>query len=72
MIAALHIAFTAGAAALLWWAWQELNLLRGTAFFDYRYVLLLCAGFALFSLAQALAAWLGEKLSPTETDVPHE
>ncbi len=71
MIAAIQIALMAGAAGLTWWAWQEVNLLRGTVFFEYRYVLLLSLGFILLSLAQVTATWTLAKLFPSpKTDAP--
>lgn len=56
--AAIHIALMAAAAAVLWWGWSNLNLLRGTPVFEFRFVLLLAAGFLVLSAAQALAGWL--------------
>lgn len=54
----IQIVLMAGAAALVWWGWQELNLLRRTFWWEYRYILVLLGAFLVFSLAQAIAGWI--------------
>ncbi|MEM7722372.1 MAG: hypothetical protein AAF376_08360 [Pseudomonadota bacterium] len=51
----IQIALMAGAAALVWWGWQELNILRRTFWWEYRYIMILLGAFLVFSLAQAIA-----------------
>lgn len=64
MARVLHIALMLGACGLLWLGWSQLNNLRGTVFFEYRYVLLVAAGFLVLSVAQAIAGWIGGRLPP--------
>ncbi|MBL4628962.1 MAG: hypothetical protein JKY00_13200 [Roseicyclus sp.] len=67
MVWSAQIVLMAGAAALPYWAWLELNALRGTVFFEYRYVLLLCGAILLFSVAQAVAGWITRAIEPDDT-----
>ncbi|WP_044006922.1 hypothetical protein [Jannaschia sp. CCS1] len=62
----VQIALAASAAALSYWGWIELNTLRGTPFFEYRYVILLSAAILLFSVAQAIAGWIDRRLNPDD------
>jgi len=65
---ALSIAITCVATAAIWWGWQELNLLRGTVFWEFRLLVLLVGAFALLSLAEKLTVWLNGVIG---TDDPH-
>ena len=49
------------ACAALWLGYENLSLLRGTALWEFRYVVLGCAGFLLLTGAERLASWLGKR-----------
>lgn len=51
----VQIVLTAGAAALVWFGWEEIRILRGTWFDDLRLFLFLLFVFFVFSLAQWIA-----------------
>ena len=55
-------ALTVLACALLWFGYDSLGVLRGTSFWELRYVLLGCAAFALLTLVERtsarLSAWV--------------
>ena len=62
----VQIALMCGAAGLAYWGWLSLNTLRGTPFFEYRYVILLCGAILLFSVAQAIAGRIDARLNPDD------
>ncbi|MEJ6391887.1 hypothetical protein V8J82_01385 [Gymnodinialimonas sp. 2305UL16-5] len=53
-----QIALMASGLGLIWWGWQELNILRGTMFFEYRYILLGVGAILILTCAQSLAGWI--------------
>ena len=55
-----------GAAGLSYWGWLSLNALRGTPFFEYRYMILLCGAILVFSVAQAIAGRVDAYLNPDD------
>lgn len=66
----VQIALMAGAAALSYGGWVQLNILRGTPLFEYRYVLLLIGAILLFSVAQAIGGSIERRLNPEEDTNP--
>lgn len=52
--AVVALALCAGA----WWAVDNLTLLRGTALWDYRYLVLLVGIFGVLSVAERIAGFL--------------
>lgn len=63
---AVHIGFMALAAGAGYWGWLNLNMLRGTVYFEFRYILLMAAIFLVLSLAQAIAGWITGRLFPED------
>jgi hypothetical protein len=63
MLRALAILVTLGSIALVVWSFTELNLLRRTPIWEFRYIALAICAIAVFSLAEALIGWLGKRLS---------
>ena len=54
----LAIALTLLASAGIWWGYQEIGMLRGTALWELRYLALLCGAVALLSCLE----WLLSRL----------
>ena len=46
---------------LFWLGYENLTLLQGTALWEFRYVLLGCAGFLLLTGSERLASWLSKR-----------
>ena len=51
----------AALATLAWYGYDQLNLLRRTAFWEFRYVALGCAVFLVLSLVQVVWDKVGKK-----------
>ena len=64
LAAGAAIVITAAACGLIAWGYWTIDLLRGTWFWELRYVVLLCAGFVLLSLAEWAATRLARRLAP--------
>lgn len=60
----LQIVLMGGASALSYWGWVELNTLRGTPLFEYRYLILMCGAILLFSVAQSIAGRIAAWMNP--------
>lgn len=56
------LAFVAVAATL--WAYSEISLLRGTLFWEFRFLVLLVAAFLVLSFAEAMLS----RLFPTKAE----
>lgn len=59
----LQIVFMSAAAGLSYWGWLSLNMLRGTSFSEYRYVIFLCGSILVFSIVQAVAGRIEARLT---------
>lgn len=62
----VQLALMCAAAGLSYWGWTQLNTLRGTPFFEYRYLIVLCGAILMFSVAQAVAGWIDGRMNPEE------
>lgn len=62
----MQIVLMLAVTGLSYWAWQELNILRGTVFFEYRYVILMTGAILLFSIAQSVVGWIDLRLNPED------
>lgn len=65
----LSILLTAGACAGLWFGYMNLNMLRGTEFFDFRYIVFAVAAFLGLGLLEWVLGWIGSKVEPRD---PHQ
>lgn len=54
--AVVAILLMCGVCYGIWWGWDQITLLRGTVWWEYRYVVLLVAGVIAFSLAEFIAS----------------
>ncbi|MEM9147418.1 MAG: hypothetical protein AAGC57_14600 [Pseudomonadota bacterium] len=54
----LPAALAFGAAALIWWGWEELGQLRGTPVWEFRYILLGIAAILGLGVLEAVLARL--------------
>lgn len=61
-----QIALMCAAAGLSYWGWVELNILRGTPLFEYRYLILLTCSILLFSMAQSVVGWIDRRSNPED------
>ena len=64
LAAAAAIGLTAVACGLIAWGYWTIDLLRGTWFWELRYVVLACGGFVLLSLAEWAATRLTRRITP--------
>ena len=56
-----------GAAAALWFAYDQLTIFRRTMFWEYRYIIFAAGAFVGLTLLEKLVAWLATKIEP-DTD----
>ena len=61
ILRALAIVLTAGATALLWFAYMNLGILRGTLLFDFRYIVFAIAAFLGLSAFEWALGWIKAK-----------
>lgn len=64
----LPIVVALAAAAALWFGYGELRVLRGTPFWEYRFILFACAAFAGLSVLEWALGWLKTKFGGTPDD----
>lgn len=62
----VQIALMCAAAGLSYLGWAQLNALRGTPLFEYRYIIVLTGAILLFSVAQSVAGRIDRRLNPEE------
>ncbi|GAB5445271.1 hypothetical protein [Gymnodinialimonas sp.] len=62
----VQIAVMCAAGGLSYWGWLELNTLRGTPLFEYRYVILLTGAILLFSVAQSIMGRIEAWMNPED------
>ena len=65
IIRGVSILLCGGACAALWFGYMNLNMLRGTVFFDFRYVVFAVASFLGLSAIEWALGWVKSK---TESD----
>lgn len=68
MLRALSIVSGAAAAAGLWYGYMNLNLLRGTELFDFRYVVFAVASFLGLSAIEWLLGWIKARFQASDAD----
>ena len=64
----LSIALAVGAALALWFGYAELRMLRGTVFWEYRYIVFVIVGFLGLSLLEWVHAWIKGKIDGDQSD----
>ena len=52
----------------LWAGYNQLSVFRGTAFWDYRYIIFAICAFLAFSVLEALFSWLKGKFGAGSED----
>lgn len=68
IIRGLSIALAALALAALWFGYMNLNILRGTPLFDFRYVIFAVAAFLGLSAIEWALGWIKPKLHESDTE----
>jgi hypothetical protein len=68
ILRALAIALSALAAAGLWFGYANLNMLRGTPFFDFRYIVFAVAAFLGLSVVEWALGKLKAKVQSSDAD----
>lgn len=68
MIRVLAIALTAAACAALYYGYMNLNMLRGTPLFDFRYVVFGIAAFLGLSALEWALGWIKTKTQGPDAD----
>ncbi len=59
----LAILAAVGAVGALWFCYGQLNLFRGTAFWDYRYIIYAVSAFLGLSVLEWSLGWLKAKIA---------
>jgi hypothetical protein len=67
IIRGLAILLALGATAALWFGYMNLNFLRGTPLFDFRYVVFAVAAFLGLSATEWALGWIKTKVQGSET-----
>ncbi len=66
IVRGIAILLAAGAAAALWYGYDNLRMLRGTPLFDFRYVVYAVVSFLGLSAIEWVYGWIKGKIEGTE------
>lgn len=65
----LSIIFAVIACVALWFGYMNLNVFRGTPFFDFRYVLFAVGAFLGLSALEWLLGWIKAKFQGSDVEL---